>query len=117
MAAVKQDFDYNFGLFDTPVRASRASTARASTARAGAVRAGAAPQRRVQPREPLKVVPKRTPKERLAQYRRSTGLIVFILSFAVVILAMLSLQINAGAKIYEISRQISAVPICYTCTF
>ena len=100
MAAVKQEYDYNFAMFDTPMRAVRANTARA----------GAAPVRRErETRQPLKVVPKKSKAQRRSEARRAAVNMLIILVFAAATLGMLCLQINAGARSYEISRQIASV--------
>ena len=94
MAAVQQKNDYNFDMFDERTYA----------------RANAAPQRKQETKEPLKVVPeKRTATQKKRETRSATLNSLLIMIFAAAIMAMLCLQINAGAKSYEISRQIASV--------
>ena len=96
MAAVKQEYDYNFDMFDVPARARTA--------------ASAAPARKARPQAPLKVVQnKKTVAQQKKESRSAATNSLMILIFAAVIMALLCLQINAGAKSYEISRKISAV--------
>ena len=95
MAAVKQDYDYNFTMFEAPARAVH--------------RSSAAPARKPKEAPPLRVVPKKTKAERKTESRRSVSNSIIILVFAAVILSLLCLQINAGAKNYEVARQIAAV--------
>ncbi len=94
MAAVQQKNDYNFDMFDARTYG----------------RANAAPQRKQETRQPLKVVPaKKTATQKKRETRSATMNSLLILIFAAAIMAMLCLQINAGAKSYEISRKIAAV--------
>lgn len=94
MAAVQQRENYNFDMFDVRV----------------AARGNAAPARKPKEETPLKVVPaKRTDTQKQKEARSATANSLLILIFAAVIMAMLCLQINAGAKSYEISRKIAAV--------
>lgn len=97
MAAVQQNYDYNFDMFDVPVR-SRGNTA-----------AAAAPARKTRERAPLKAVPKKTNKKQRQESQRALTNSAIILIFAVLILGVLCLQISAGAKNYEASRKIAAV--------
>ncbi len=94
MAAVQQKNDYNFDMFDARTYG----------------RANAAPQRKQETRQPLKVVPaKKTATQKKRETRSATMNSLLILIFAAAIMAMLCLQINAGARSYEISRQIASV--------
>jgi cell division protein FtsL len=94
MAAVQQRENYNFDMFDVRV----------------AARGSAAPARKPKEESPLKVVPaKRTDTQKQKEARSATANSLLILIFAAVIMAMLCLQINAGARSYEISRQIASV--------
>ena len=94
MAAVQQRENYNFDMFDVHV----------------AAHGNAAPVRKPKEEAPLKVVPaKRTDTQKQKEARSATANSLLILIFAAVIMAMLCLQINAGAKSYEISRKIAAV--------
>ena len=94
MAAVQQRNDYNFDMFDARTYG----------------RANAAPQRKQETRQPLKVVPaKKTATQKKRETRSATMNSLLILIFAAAIMAMLCLQINAGARSYEISRQIASV--------
>ena len=94
MAAVQQKNDYNFDMFDVQTR----------------VHGNAAPVRKPREEAPLKVVPnkknqKRTRKE--AQTALANSMLIIV--FAVALLAMLCMHINAGVKSYEISREIAQV--------
>ena len=94
MAAVQQRNDYNFDMFDERTYG----------------RTNAAPQRKQETRQPLKVVPaKKTATQKKRETRSATMNSLLILIFAAAIMAMLCLQINAGARSYEISRQIASV--------
>lgn len=94
MAAVQQKNDYNFDMFDERTYA----------------RSNAAPQRKQETKQPLRVVPvKKTATQKRRETRSATMNSFLILIFAAAIMAMLCLQINAGAKSYEISRKIAAV--------
>lgn len=99
MAAVKQDYDYNFDMFEAPERAVRANAAPARTA----------PARKPRERQPLKLVPKKNKAQIRGEARRSGANMLIILVFAAAIMGLLCLEINTGAKSYEISRQIAAV--------
>ena len=93
MAALRQDVDYDFDMFDVRDR----GVANAAPA--------VAPERR---RPPLQKVPDVSRQEQRGEERRSMLNTAIILLFAAVILSVLCLQISAGAKSYEVSRQIAA---------
>lgn len=94
MAAVQQRNDYNFDMFYPRVNA----------------RGNAAPARKPRVEAPLKVVPPQKAEPQKKRETRSAATnSLLILVFAAAIMALLCLQINAGAKNYEISRKIAVV--------
>ncbi len=97
MAAVKQEYDYNFDMFENSVRAVRAGNT------------APAPVRKPRETAPLKLVPKKSREQRQSEERSARRNSVFILVFAALFLGIFCLQINTGARNYEISRQISSV--------
>ena len=99
MAAVQQNNDYNFDMFDVHTRA-----------RGNAAPARTAPAKAPKEKTPLKVVS--APKTRVQtkkEAKSATANSVLIAVFAAVLLAMLCLHVNAGVKSYEISRDIANV--------
>ncbi len=99
MAAVNPRSEYDFDMFVTHARSRSAAAA-----------GNAAPQRRpAEPAPDLKVVPKKTERQVRAADRKSVVNAAIILFFAAAVLGLLCLQISAGARSYEISRQIAAV--------
>ena len=96
MAAVRQEVDYNFDMFDVRERA------------AGNTAPAIRPERK-KTAPPLKKVPGISRQEIKGEERRATLNTAIILLFAVAILSVLCLQISAGAKSYEVSRQIAEV--------
>lgn len=73
-------------------------------------RAGeAAPQRKQPKQEPLKKVEKKNSQQKKRESRKAAYNSAFILFFAAVMLGVLCLQISAGAKRYELSRQIASI--------
>ncbi|MBQ9507057.1 MAG: hypothetical protein IJR51_07865 [Clostridia bacterium] len=101
MAALRQEYDYNFDMFGGGAGPVRQSAARSAAA--------AAPARKTKPRVPLQVVPEKTPRQQQKEARTSLMNAMVILIFAAAILGVLCLQITSGAKSYELSRQIAAV--------
>ena len=69
----------------------------------------AAPQRKTRVGEPLKKVDKKSIQQKKRESRKAASNSVFILFFAAVMLGVLCIQISAGAKRYELSRQIAQV--------
>jgi len=94
MAAVKMNNGYDFELFER-------SAARSS--------AGAAPEKKTSSSEPLKKVDKKSSQQKKRESKRAASRSAFILFVAAVMLGLMCLQISAGAKRYELSRQIADV--------
>lgn len=69
----------------------------------------AAPQRKTETQEPLKKVDKKSSQQKKRESRRAASNSAFILFFAAVMLGVLCLQISAGAKRYELSREIASL--------
>ena len=104
MAAVQQNNDYNFDMFDVHTRVH-----------GNAAPARTAPAKTPKEKAPLKVVS--TPKTRVQtkkEARSATANSLLIAVFAAVLLAMLCLHVNAGV-ILQTDRRISRPPRAKTC--
>jgi len=71
--------------------------------------AGAAPEKKTSSSEPLKKVDKKSSQQKKRESKRAASRSAFILFVAAVMLGLMCLQISAGAKRYELSRQIADV--------
>ena len=92
MAAYARATDYSFDMFETRYE-----------------RSNAAPKREEKKRPQLEVVEPAPQKERRRQAVSSARISFRIVVAAVLMLAVLCLQISAGAKRYELSREIAKV--------
>ena len=96
MAAAKMNMGYDFERFESHQVRSSAKQA--------------APQRKIQPEEPLKKVDgKKSIQQKKRESKKARSKMAFIMIFAAVMLLAVSIHISIGAKSHELSRQIADV--------